>query len=141
MQSLDKNLVDAEIIQWAMTNRSCKITQVPQWVIMTLLEDVVYHDCHLIETLVMALDNSQGAVMQNGHLELAAETLMTKVLLASLYDDGHIDIGLDLPDDPRLFEFQHQVDLQITLTASGEQAQVWKELDLFGGVASEVVLH
>ena len=140
MQNLDKSLVDAEIIKWAMTNRSCKMTEVPQWVIMALLEDVVHYGCHLIETLVMALDDSQGPFMQDDYLELAAETLMTKVLLASLYDDGHIEIALDLLDDPRLFEFQHQFDVQITLTPSGDQTQMWEELDLFRG-ASQAVLH
>ncbi|UCG11031.1 MAG: hypothetical protein JSU72_10700, partial [Deltaproteobacteria bacterium] len=81
--------------------------------------------------LVMALDNSQGPVMQDGYLEQTAEKLVINVLLASLYEDGYIEVSGGLLDEPRLFDFHHELDIQISLTSSGEEAHIWEELDLF----------
>jgi hypothetical protein len=141
MCDLERAVKEAEILKWAQANRSCKITDVPHWVIMTLMEDIVYSGCHLIEQLVMALNGSWGAVMQDGYLEHATEKLMTSVLLASLYEDGYIEISRALPDDPRLFDFDHDLDVQVSLTPSGEEAQVWEELNLFEPIAYQAVPH
>jgi hypothetical protein len=141
MYDLDKAVKEAEIIKWAQDNRMCKLTEVPNWVIMTLMEDIVYSGCHLIEQLVMALHGSWGAVMEDGYLEHATEKLMTNVLLASLYEDGYIEISRGLLDDPRLFDFDHDLDVQIALTPSGEEAQVWEELSLFEPTSQQIELQ
>jgi hypothetical protein len=96
---------------------------------------------HLVEQLVMALNGSWGAVMQDGYLEHATEKLMTNVLLASLHEDGYIEISPGLMDDPRLFDFDHDLDVQVSLTQSGEEAQVWEELNLFEPIARQVELQ
>lgn len=124
-------LEEIEIIRWALANRQCKITAVPHWVIMALMEDIVHFECNLIESLVMALDKSQEVVLQNDCLERATENLMTSVLLASLHEDGYIEITADFLEDPYFFDFHHQFSVQITLTPSGEDARVWEELEVF----------
>ncbi len=141
MCNLERAVKEAEILKWAQENRGCKITEVPHSVIMTLMEDIVYFGCHLIEQLVMALNGSWGAVMQDGYLENAAEKLMTNVLIASLYEDGYIEIPRGLVDDPRLFDFDHELDVQVSLTPSGEEAQVWEELNLLEPTSHQVELQ
>jgi hypothetical protein len=79
--------------------------------------------------------------MQDGYLEHATEKLMTNVLLASLHEDGYIEISPGLMDDPRLFDFDHDLDVQVSLTQSGEEAQVWEELNLFEPIAHQVELQ
>ena len=79
--------------------------------------------------------------MQEGYLEHAAERLMTNVLLASLYEDGYIEIAWDLLEDPRLFDFDHDLDVQVSLTPSGEEAQVWNDLNVFAPMAEQVDFH
>jgi hypothetical protein len=44
-------------------------------------------------------------------------------------------------DDPRLFDFDHDLDVQVSLTQSGEEAQVWEELNLFEPIARQVELQ
>ena len=141
MFDLERVVKEAEILKWAEENRRCKLTDAPHWIVMTLMEDIVYFDCHLVEQLVMALNGSWGAVMQDGYLEHATEKLMTNVLLASLHEDGYIEISLGLMDDPRLFDFDHDLDVQMSLTQSGEEAQVWEELNLFEPIARQVELQ
>ena len=131
MCDLEKAVKEAEILKWAQKNRRCKLTEAPHWVIMSLMEDIVYYDCHLLEQLIMALHGSWGAVMQEGYLEQATEKLMTNVLLASLHEDGYIEISPGLMEDPGLFDFDHSLEVQVSVTPSGEEAQVWKELNLF----------
>ncbi len=140
MFDLEKAVKETEIQKWAQDNRRCKITHVPHWVIMTLMEDIVYFECHLLEQLIMALHGSWGAVMQEGYLEHATEKLMTNVLLASLYEDGYIEISRGLLGDPGLFDFDHDLEVQVSLTPSGEEAQVWQELNLFEPVAQQAEL-
>jgi hypothetical protein len=89
----------------------------------------------------MALHGSWGAVMQEGYLEHATEKLMTNILLASLYEDGYIEIAQGLLQDPRLFDFDHDLNVQVNLTPSGEEAQVWNDLNLFKPVAEQVELQ
>ena len=141
MCELEKAVREAEVLEWAEANRSCKITEIPHWVIMTLMEDIIYSGCRLIEQIVMALHGSWGAVMQDGYLECATEKLMTGVLLASLYEDGYIEISRGLLGDPRFFDFDHELDIEITLTPSGEQAEVWEELNLFEPTSYQAVLQ
>jgi hypothetical protein len=141
MYDLERAVREAELLEWAQGNRGCKITEVPHWIIMTLMEDIVYSGCNLIEQLVMALHGSWGAVMQDGYLERATEKLMTSVLLASLYEDGYIEISRSLQDDPRFFDFEHELDVEIALTPSGEKADVWDELNLFEPIAHQAVLQ
>lgn len=141
MSDLERVVEKAEILKWAEENRRCKLTDAPHWIIMALMEDIVYLDCHLVEQLVMALNGSWGAVMQDGYLEHATEKLMTNILLASLHDDGYIEISPGLIDDPRLFDFDHDLDVQVSLTQSGEEAQVWEELNLFEPIARQVGLQ
>jgi hypothetical protein len=105
------------------------------------MEDIVYFDCHLLEQLIMALHGSWGAVMQEGYLEHATEKLMTNVLLASLHEDGFVEISLGLMEDPRLFDFDHNLEVQVSLTPSGEEAQVWKELNPFEPMAHQAELQ
>jgi hypothetical protein len=131
MDLLDTASDDAAVFKWALTNRSCKVTDVPHWVIMILLEDIVHCECRLTEQLVMALDESQPITLDNACLERSVERFMTNVLLASLYEDGYIEFTPALLEDPQFFDFQHQLDVHITVTPSGEVAQVWEELDLF----------
>ena len=87
MSDLERVVKEAEILKWAEENRNCKLTDAPHWIIMALMEDIVYFDRHLVEQLVMALNGSWGAVMQDGYLEHATEKLMTNVLLASLHEE------------------------------------------------------
>ena len=141
MIELERAVKEAEIIKWSQENRRCKITDVPHWVIMALMEDIVYFDCHLLEQTIMALHGSWGAIMQEGYLEHAAERLMTNVLLASLYEDGYIEIARGFLDDPRLFDFDHDLNVQVNLTPSGEEAQVWNDLNVFAPMAEQVELH
>jgi hypothetical protein len=141
MSDLERVVKEAEILKWAEKNRSCKLTDAPHWIVMALMEDIVYFDCHLVEQVVMALNGSWGAVMQDGYLEHATEKLMTNVLLASLHEDGYIEISAGLLDDPRLFDFDHDLDVQVSLTQSGEEAQVWEELNLFEPIARQVELQ
>jgi hypothetical protein len=141
MCQLEQAVKEAETYRWAQANRDCKITEVPNWLIMTLMEDIIYSGCNLIEQLVIVLHGSWVGVMQEGYLECAAEKLMTNVLLASLYEDGYIEISNGSPDDPRFFDFHHEIDINITLTPSGEEAQVWEELDLFGRGAHQAMLQ
>lgn len=130
MRCLEKMLINSEVLRWALANPDCRITEVPHWVIMALLEDIVHHDCELVEHLVMALDDSQGKAMEADYLEAAAEKLMTNILLASLYEDGHIEILQDLLGEPRLFAPGDQPEINITLTPSGREIRIWEELDL-----------
>ncbi len=141
MSDLERVVKKAEILKWAEENRRCKLTDAPHGIIMALMEDIVYFDCHLVEQLVMALNGSWGAVMQDGYLEHATEKLMTNILLASLHEDGYIEISPGLIDDPRLFDFDHDLDVQVSLTQSGEEAQVWEELNLFEPIARQVGLQ
>jgi hypothetical protein len=105
------------------------------------MEDIVYFDCHLIEQLIMALHGSWGAVMQEGYLEQATEKLMTNVLLASLHEDGYIEISRGLMEDPGLFDFDHNLEVQVSVTPSGEEAQVWNELNLFEAMPLQAELQ
>jgi hypothetical protein len=141
MSDLERVVKEAEILKWAEENRNCKLTDAPHWIIMALMEDIVYFDRHLVEHLVMALNGSWGAVMQDGYLEHATEKLMTNILLASLHEDGYIEISSGLMDDPRLFDFDHDLDVQVSLTQSGEEARVWEELNLFEPIACQVELQ
>ena len=141
MCDMERTVKEAELLKWAEENRECKIADAPHWVIMSLMEDIVYFDCHLLEQLIMALHGSWGAVMQEGYLENATEKLMTNVLLASLHEDGYIEICHGLMQDPRLFDFDHNLEVQVSLTPSGEEAQVWKELDLFESMIHQAELQ
>ena len=141
MADLERVVKEAEILKWAEENRGCKLTDAPHWIVMALMEDIVYFDCHLVEQLVMALNGSWGAVMQDGYLEHATEKLMTNVLLASLHEDGYIEISPGLMDDPGLFDFDHDLDLEVSLTQSGKEAQVWEEFNLFKPIARQVELQ
>lgn len=141
MSDLERVVKEAEILKWAEENRRCKLGDVPHWIIMALMEDIVYFDCHLVEQLVMALNGSWGAVMQDGYLEHATEKLMTNILLASLHEDGYIEISPGLMDDPRLFDFDHNLDVQVSLTPSGKEAQVWDELNLFEPIPRQAELQ
>ena len=141
MSELERAVKEAEILKWAQENRKCKITEAPHWVIMSLMEDIVYYDCQLLEQLIVALHGSWGAVMQEGYLEHATEKLMTNVLLASLHEDGFIEISRGLMEDPSLFDFDHNLEVQVSLTASEEEAQVWKKLNLFEPVAHQAELQ
>ena len=141
MSDLERAVKEAEILKWAGENRRCTLNDVPHWIIMALMEDIVYFDCHLVEQLVMALHGSWGAVMQDGYLEHATEKLMTNVLIASLHEDGYIEISPGLMNDPRLFDFDHDLDVQVSLTPSGEEAQVWDELNLFEPIPRQAGLQ
>jgi hypothetical protein len=141
MSDLERVVKEADILKWAEENRSCKLTEAPHWIIMALMEDIVYFDCHLVEQLVVALNGSWGAVMQDGYLANATEKLMTNVLLASLHEDGYIEISSGLIDDPQLFDFDHDLEVQVSLTQSGEEAQAWEELNLFEPIARQVELQ
>lgn len=56
---------------------------------------------------------------------------MTNVLLSSLYEDRCIELAAGLVDEPRFFDFHHPLEVQVTLTPSGEQAHIWEEFELF----------
>jgi hypothetical protein len=127
----DKAWKEGQVLRWALAHPKCTITDVPSWVILILLEDVTRWGCKLLEHLVMALDDSQGVVMAESHLDRAVQTLMTNVLLSSLYEDGYIELAPGLLDEPRFFDFHHPLEVQVTLTPSGEQAHIWEELELF----------
>ena len=127
----DKVWQDAQVLRWAMTNPACPITSVPSWVVMALLEDIVRYGCQLLEYLVMAFDDSEGVVMDGTRLEWAVEKLMTNVLLSSLHEDGHIELGCGLLDEPLFFDLHHPLDVEMVLTPSGEKAQIREELELF----------
>jgi len=127
----DKAWKEGQVLRWALAHPHCTITEVPSWVILILLEDITRWDCQLLEHLVMALDDSQGIVMAESHLERAVQTLMTNVLLSSLHEDGYIELASGLFDEPRFFDFDSPLDIQVTLTPSGEAARVWEELELF----------
>jgi len=127
----DKVWKDAQVLRWAMTNRDCPITFVPSWVIMTLLEDIVRYRCQLLEYLVMAFDDSEGVVMDGTRLEWAVEKLMFNVLLSSLHEDGHVELGCGLLDEPLFFDLHNPLDVEMALTPSGEKAHIREELELF----------
>jgi hypothetical protein len=137
MTDLERAVKEGEILKWGQENRKCKITEVPHWVIMALMEDIVYFDCQLLEQLIMSLHGSWGAVMQEGYVELATEKLMTNVLLASLYEDGYIEISPGLLEEPQIFDFNHDLEVLVSLTPSGEEAQVWNELNLFESISQQ----
>ncbi len=128
----DKIWKDAQVLRWAMANRDCTISAVPSWVIMALLEDIVRYQGQLLEYLVMAFDDSDEVVMDRARLELAVEQLMINVLLSSLHEDGHIEVGCGLLDEPLLFDLHNRLDVEIAFTPSGERAHVGEELALFG---------
>jgi hypothetical protein len=115
-----------------MANRNCTISAVPSWVIMALLEDIVRYRGQLLDYLVMALDDSDAVVMDSARLKWAVEKLMMNVLLSSLVEDGHIEVGCGLLDEPLLFDFHNRLDVEIALTPSGEKAHVGQDLALFG---------
>jgi hypothetical protein len=46
-----------------------------------------------------------------------------------------------LVDDPHLFDFDHDLEVQVSLTQSGEEARVWNELNLFEPIARQVELQ
>lgn len=127
----DKMWKDGQILRWALAHRDCTITDVPSWVIMILLEDITRYGCQLLEHLVMALDDSQGIVMNESYIERVVEKLMTNVLLSSLHEDGHIELVCGLREEPRFFDLHHPLEVQIALTPSGEKAHIWEELELF----------
>ena len=129
----DKAWKQGQVLRWALAHPHCTITEVPSWVTLILLEDITRWECELLEHLVMALDNSQGIVMAEGYLDRAVQTLMTNVLLTSLHEDGYIELASRLLDEPRFFDFHRPLEVQITLTPSGEQAHIWEELELFSG--------
>lgn len=129
----DKTWKQGQVLRWALAHPHCTITDVPSWVIMILLEDITRWECRLLEHLVMALDDSQEIVMPESYLDRAVQTLMTNVLLSSLHEDGYIELASGLLDEPRLFDFHHPIEAQISLTPSGEQAHIWEELELFSG--------
>jgi hypothetical protein len=129
----DKAWKQGQVLGWALAHPYCTISEVPSWVILILLEDITRWGCELLEHLVMAVDDSQGIVMAESHLDRAVQTLMTKVLLSSLHEDGYIELASGLLDEPRFFDFHHPLEVQITLTPSGEQAHIWEELELFSG--------
>jgi hypothetical protein len=129
----DKAWKQRQVLGWALAHPDCAITEVPSWVILILLEDITRWGCQLLEHLVMALDDSQGIVMPESYLDRAVQTLMTNVLLSSLHEDGYIELASGLLDEPRFFDFHHPLEVQITLTPSGEQAHIWEELELFNG--------
>lgn len=79
--------------------------------------------------------------MQDGYLKYATEKLMTSVLLASLYEDGYIEISHGALSDPRFFDFHHDLEVEISLTPSGEEAQVWEELNLFDPKVHQAALQ
>jgi len=133
MGQSDKAWKQGQVLRWALAHPHCTITEVPSWVILILLEDITRWGCQLLEHLVMALDDSQGIVMAESHLDRAVQTLMTNVLLSSLHEDGYIELVSGLLDEPRFFDFHHPLEVQITLTPSGEQAHIWEELGLFSG--------
>jgi len=133
MGQSEKAWKQGQVLRWALVHPQCAITEVPSWVISILLEDITRWECELLEHLVMALDDSQGIVMAESHLERAVQTLMTNVLLSSLHEDGYIELALGLFDEPRLFDFHSPLEVQITLTPSGEEAHIWEELELFSG--------
>jgi hypothetical protein len=133
MVQSDKAWKRGQVLRWALAHPHCTITEVPSWVILILLQDITRWGCQLLADLVMALDDSQGIVMAKSHLERAVQTLMTNVFLSSLYEDGYIEFVLGLRDEPRFFDCHHPVEVQIILTPSGEQAYIWKELELFSG--------
>lgn|SRR5512139_759959 len=133
MGQSDKAWKQGQVLRWALEHPHCTITEVPSWVILILLQDITRWGCQLLENLVMALDDSQGIVMAESHLGRAVQALMTNVLLSSLYEDGYIEFVSGLLDEPRFFDVHHPVEVQITLTPSGEQAHIWEELELFSG--------
>ena len=137
MADLERAVKEAEVLKWGEENRTCKITEVPHWVIMALMEDIVYFDCQLLEQVIVSLHGSWGVVMQQGYVELATQKLMTNVLLASLYEDGYIEISPGLLKDPQLFDFDHDHEVLVSLTPSGEEAQVWNELNLFEPISQQ----
>ena len=47
MSDLERVVKEAEILKWAEENRSCKLTDAPHWIVMALMEDIVYFDCHV----------------------------------------------------------------------------------------------
>jgi hypothetical protein len=130
----DKVWKEGQVLRWALAHPDCTITEVPSWVILILMEDITRWGCHLLEHLVMALDNSQGIVMVETHLDRPVQTLMTNVLLSSLYEDGYIEFASGLLDEPLFFDFHHPLEVQISLTPSGEQAHIWEELELFSSL-------
>jgi hypothetical protein len=127
----DKIRKDAQVLRWAMANRDCTITEVPSWVIMALLEDIARYNAQLLEYLAMAFDDSGGIVMDGTRLEGAVEKLMANVLLSSLHEDGHIEVGCGIFDEPLFFDLRSPLDVQIALTPSGEEAHIREELKLF----------
>jgi hypothetical protein len=128
----DKRWKDAQVVRWAMANRDCTISAVPSWIIMALLEDIVRYRGQLLDYLVMALDDSDAVVMDSARLKWAVEKLMMNVLLSSLHEDGHIEVGCGLLDEPQLFDLHNRPDVEIALTPSGEKAHIGEELALFG---------
>jgi len=133
MGQSDKAWKQGQVLRWALEHPHCTITEAPSWVILILLQDITRWGCQLLEDLVMAMDDSQGIVMAESHLNRSVQALMTNVLLSSLYEDGYIEFVSDLFDEPRFFDSHHPVEVQITLTPSGEQAHIWEELELFSG--------
>ena len=133
MGQSEKAWKQGQVLRWALVHPQCAITEVPSWVISILLEDITRWECELLEHLVMALDDSQGIVMAETYLERAVQRLMTNVLLTSLLEDGYIELASGLLDEPQLFDLHHPLEVQISLTPSGERAHIWKELELFRG--------
>ncbi|MFP3870397.1 MAG: hypothetical protein ACLFVT_05895 [Syntrophobacteria bacterium] len=127
----EKVLENTEVLTWALANRGCKITEVPHWVIMAFLEDFVHFGCHVSEQLIVALDDTQRAAMEEGDLECRVEKLMTNVLISSLYEDGYLEVPDGWLDELGLFDFHHRIDLHITVLPSEEGTHPWEELDLF----------
>ena len=81
----------------------------------------------------MAVDDSDAVVLDGSRLKWAVEKLMMNVWLSSLHEDGHIEIGCGLLDEPLLFDLDNRLDVELALTPSGEKAHVGEELALFAG--------
>ncbi|MBW1981770.1 MAG: hypothetical protein JRJ12_11175 [Deltaproteobacteria bacterium] len=113
----DKVMKDCEVLKWASEHRSCRISEVPNWVIMTLLEDIANYDCHLVEQLVRQFDNSHSWVTEEHYLDRLVEKFMNNILIASLYEDGLFLESQDVIGEIKLFELQNGPQIQVDLDA------------------------
>jgi hypothetical protein len=111
---------DADVLQWVMANRNCKITEVPHWIIMALMEDVAHCSSVLTEQVVKLLDDSIAWAADPHYLKHCVEKLTNNVLLASLYEDGNIQNAQGLLHVLCLFDFKHKLYIDIDPVLFGE---------------------
>ncbi|MBW1981142.1 MAG: hypothetical protein JRJ12_07955 [Deltaproteobacteria bacterium] len=115
------------VLEWALIHKDVALTEVPNWIVMTMLEDIAQNNGQLIEQMVMAVSEPQSEIDEMDFMRQATQKLMANVLLASLHDDGYIIFN----EQVGFFDFSTLPGRHVCITESGMEAQVWEDLAMF----------